>query len=174
MRMHGLALSKNTLCSTQTIVHLDGPRTGSQLRKGEWKVKTSPFSADFSLLSSHTTLSFHSPYYCGVGANRVVARDIVDAHYRACLYAGVKICGTNAEVKWNCWKSHTKEKFTDFLHFSHIFKFRWCQLSGNIKWDHAPASRWATTFGFHVFFCTASPRTLASPWQSIQSQCPGE
>lgn len=25
-------------------------------------------------------------------------RDIVEAHYRACLYAGVKICGSNAEV----------------------------------------------------------------------------
>lgn len=38
------------------------------------------------------------PYYCGVGADKVYARDIVDAHYRACLYSGVKICGTNAEV----------------------------------------------------------------------------
>ena len=36
------------------------------------------------------------PYYCGVGADKVIARDVVDAHYRACLYAGVKICGTNA------------------------------------------------------------------------------
>jgi glutamine synthetase len=39
------------------------------------------------------------PYYCGVGADKVIARDVVDAHYRACLYAGVKICGTNAEVR---------------------------------------------------------------------------
>ena len=38
------------------------------------------------------------PYYCGVGANRVYGRDIVEAHYRACLFAGVKIAGTNAEV----------------------------------------------------------------------------
>lgn len=29
---------------------------------------------------------------------QVFGRDVVDAHYRACLYAGVKICGTNAEV----------------------------------------------------------------------------
>jgi hypothetical protein len=33
-----------------------------------------------------------------VGANKVYGRDIVEAHYRACLYAGVKIAGTNAEV----------------------------------------------------------------------------
>lgn len=38
------------------------------------------------------------PYYCGVGADKVYGRDIVEAHYRACLYAGVKIAGTNAEV----------------------------------------------------------------------------
>lgn len=91
------------------------------LRKGEWKVKTSPFLLTFHCSLHHTTLSFHSPYYCGVGANRVVARDIVDAHYRACLYAGVKICGTNAEVRWNCWKSHTKENVTDFSHFFYSF-----------------------------------------------------
>jgi len=38
------------------------------------------------------------PYYCGVGANKVFGREVVEAHYRACLYAGVKIAGTNAEV----------------------------------------------------------------------------
>lgn len=38
------------------------------------------------------------PYYCGVGADKVYARDIVECHYRACLYAGIQISGTNAEV----------------------------------------------------------------------------
>ena len=38
------------------------------------------------------------PYYCAVGTGNVFGRDIVEAHYRACLYAGVKIAGTNAEV----------------------------------------------------------------------------
>lgn len=44
------------------------------------------------------------PYYCGVGADKVYGRDVVDAHYRACLYAGVKICGTNAEVMPAQWE----------------------------------------------------------------------
>ena len=30
---------------------------------------------------------------------QVYGRDIVEAHYRACLYAGIRISGTNAEVK---------------------------------------------------------------------------
>uniref|UniRef100_A0A7E4W5C3 Glutamine synthetase n=1 Tax=Panagrellus redivivus TaxID=6233 RepID=A0A7E4W5C3_PANRE len=44
------------------------------------------------------------PYYCGVGAGKVVGRDIVEAHYHACLYAGVKICGINAEVMPGQWE----------------------------------------------------------------------
>jgi len=44
------------------------------------------------------------PYYCGVGANKVYGRDIVEAHYRACLYAGVKIAGCNAEVMPAQWE----------------------------------------------------------------------
>uniref|UniRef100_A0A1I8HWQ4 glutamine synthetase n=1 Tax=Macrostomum lignano TaxID=282301 RepID=A0A1I8HWQ4_9PLAT len=38
------------------------------------------------------------PYYTGVGARNVYGRDVVESHYRACMYAGVKIAGTNAEV----------------------------------------------------------------------------
>lgn len=44
------------------------------------------------------------PYYCGVGANRVYGRAIVEAHYRACMYAGVKIAGSNAEVMPSQWE----------------------------------------------------------------------
>ncbi|KAH7729343.1 CBN-GLN-3 protein [Aphelenchoides avenae] len=44
------------------------------------------------------------PYYCGVGANKVFGRDIEEAHYRACLYAGLDICGTNAEVMPGQWE----------------------------------------------------------------------
>ncbi|CAB4056887.1 glnA [Lepeophtheirus salmonis] len=44
------------------------------------------------------------PYYCGVGADKVYGRDIVEAHYKACLFAGVKIAGTNAEVMPAQWE----------------------------------------------------------------------
>lgn len=43
-------------------------------------------------------------YYCGVGTNRVFSRDIVEAHFRACLYACVKIDDENAEVMPSQWK----------------------------------------------------------------------
>jgi len=44
------------------------------------------------------------PYYCGVGLGKVYCRDIVEAHYRACLYSGVKISGVNAEVMPSQWE----------------------------------------------------------------------
>lgn len=44
------------------------------------------------------------PYYCGVGANVTFGRQIADAHYRACLYAGINISGINAEVMPGQWE----------------------------------------------------------------------
>jgi glutamine synthetase len=38
------------------------------------------------------------PYYCSVGGGCVAGRDISDTHMLACLYAGLPIEGTNAEV----------------------------------------------------------------------------
>ncbi|CAH0517378.1 unnamed protein product [Peronospora belbahrii] len=44
------------------------------------------------------------PYYCGAGAHSVFGRLIVDAHYRASLYAGINISGINAEVMPGQWE----------------------------------------------------------------------
>ncbi|KAK4388512.1 Glutamine synthetase leaf isozyme, chloroplastic [Sesamum angolense] len=44
------------------------------------------------------------PYYCGVGADKSFGRDISDAHYKACLYAGINISGTNGEVMPGQWE----------------------------------------------------------------------
>lgn len=44
------------------------------------------------------------PYYCSVGASNCFGRVIADAHYRACLYAGIKCSGTNAEVMPGQWE----------------------------------------------------------------------
>jgi glutamine synthetase len=44
------------------------------------------------------------PYYCSVGSQHNYGREIMDAHYKACLNAGVKIFGTNAEVMPGQWE----------------------------------------------------------------------
>eukprot|EP01104_Vermistella_antarctica_P019034 TRINITY_DN7275_c0_g1_i1.p1 TRINITY_DN7275_c0_g1~~TRINITY_DN7275_c0_g1_i1.p1 ORF type:complete len:377 (-),score=100.34 TRINITY_DN7275_c0_g1_i1:239-1348(-) len=44
------------------------------------------------------------PYYCSAGADVNFGRPLVEAHYRACLYAGIKISGVNAEVMPGQWE----------------------------------------------------------------------
>jgi len=44
------------------------------------------------------------PYYCSVGYNNAFGREIADAHYRACLYAGIFVSGINAEVMAGQWE----------------------------------------------------------------------
>lgn len=43
-------------------------------------------------------------YYCGVGADEVFGRPIVERHLEACLDAGLKISGINAEVMPGQWE----------------------------------------------------------------------
>jgi glutamine synthetase len=43
-------------------------------------------------------------YYCGVGADEVFGREIVEAHLDACIEAGLKISGINAEVMPGQWE----------------------------------------------------------------------
>ena len=44
------------------------------------------------------------PYYCSVGGNVCFGRAICDMHYKTCLYAGITISGTNAEVMPGQWE----------------------------------------------------------------------
>lgn len=44
------------------------------------------------------------PYYCGAGSDKAFGRPVVEAHYRACLYAGIKIAGCNGEVMAGQWE----------------------------------------------------------------------
>lgn len=44
------------------------------------------------------------PYYCGVSGSKMFGRDVADAHFKACVYAGIKISGTNAEVAPGQWE----------------------------------------------------------------------
>tara|TARA_B110000263_G_scaffold246551_1_gene257760 strand:+ start:3255 stop:4388 length:1134 start_codon:yes stop_codon:yes gene_type:complete len=44
------------------------------------------------------------PYYCGVGCNFSIGREVIEEHYSKCLYAGIKISGINAEVCPGQWE----------------------------------------------------------------------
>ncbi len=44
------------------------------------------------------------PFYCGVGADEVFGRDIVEEHLQFCIDAGLEISGINAEVMPGQWE----------------------------------------------------------------------
>ncbi|MCL5047894.1 MAG: glutamine synthetase beta-grasp domain-containing protein [Firmicutes bacterium] len=44
------------------------------------------------------------PYYCGVGGDDIVGREIIERHTLACMEAGLSIEGTNAEVMKGQWE----------------------------------------------------------------------
>ena len=43
-------------------------------------------------------------YYCGVGFECALGRNIAEKHMEYCLYAGIKICGINGEVAPGQWE----------------------------------------------------------------------
>lgn len=64
-------------------------------------------------LSNNTPTRYRSPegvvrpqgeFYCSVGANKAYERFVVEEHMFACIKAGLKICGVNAEVAPGQWE----------------------------------------------------------------------
>ena len=67
-------------------------------------------------------------YYCGLGAENVVGRDIVEEHLQVCLEANLNITGTNAEVMIGQWEyqlfSKGAKKASDELWLSRFLLIR--------------------------------------------------
>lgn len=56
-------------------------------------------------------LGFPNPpgqYFCGNGASRAYCRDIAEAHYRACLYAGIQHDGMHQQKNLSQWEFRIK------------------------------------------------------------------
>jgi len=112
------------------------------------------------------------PYYCGAGFDSAMGRPVADAHYKACLFAGVKIAGINAEVMPGQWEYQIGPcegiQSGDHMWMSRYLMLRICEMMGvNVTFDPKPASGDWNGAGCHTNFSTLPMRTAPGGYDEI-------
>jgi len=131
------------------------------------------FEQEYTIMNGAKPLGFptdgypgpQGPYYCSVGIDNCVGRDIVEDHLDTCLDAGLSITGINAEVMKGQWEYQLFGKGAknacDDLWLSRYFLLRTAEKYGvAIELHPKPIKGDWNGSGMHTNFSTTDIRDL--------------